>query len=182
MQWDSPQHQQQEQRRQRKHRQEVPSKETPVCAAPLHHAIVKPEGLELNTYSHPEKPLGQKRPEQTHSHSRTWRGGNRGENGHRFKKGGRGGVEGGELPRFYVLPPACREASPWPALHPHSSRMLQNRSPASRGEGRVEKEKEGESERRLKIAVKRLPGSFFFLVDIFQKLRHSGSLPWIPSH
>lgn len=34
----------------------MPSKRvTSVCAAPLHHAIVKPEGgLESNTYSHPE--------------------------------------------------------------------------------------------------------------------------------
>lgn len=36
----------------------MPSKETSVCVAPLHHAIVKPEGLELNTYSHPENLWG----------------------------------------------------------------------------------------------------------------------------
>lgn len=40
--------------------------------------------------------------------------------------------------------------------------MLQNRSPASRGEGekKMEEEKEGESERRLKVAVKHWLSSF----------------------
>lgn len=43
-----------ENKQQHKHRQEVSSKETEsVCAAPLHHAIVKPEGLELDTHSYP---------------------------------------------------------------------------------------------------------------------------------
>lgn len=78
---DSPQHWEQ----QHKLRREVLSKETSVCVAPLHHAIVKPEGLEFNTHTAIWKPLGLKWPEQTHSHSQTWRG-NRGEDGCCFFK------------------------------------------------------------------------------------------------
>lgn len=58
---DSPQHrEEQEQQQQHEHQQEVPSKESPVRAAPLHHAIVKPEGLELNTTGIRKPSLGQK--------------------------------------------------------------------------------------------------------------------------
>lgn len=51
--------------------------------------------------------------------------------------------EGGELPQFYVLPPAYREASLWPSLHLHLSQMLQNRSPASKGDEEFGKRKVG---------------------------------------
>ena len=137
---DSPQHQQQQQQ-QHRHRQEVPSKETSVCTAPLHHAIVKPEGLESNTYSHPE----------TFSGAETTRTNSFSLSDMEGKQRRKWSPFFGELrvTRFYVLPPAYREASLWPSLHLHSSRMLQNRSPEGRGRtGKMEKGKEGESKRR----------------------------------
>lgn len=72
---DSPQQQRRrEQQRQHKHWQEVPSIGTSVCAAPLHHAIVKPVGVRVEHIQPIRKPLGQKWPEQSHFHSQTWRG------------------------------------------------------------------------------------------------------------
>lgn len=45
-------------------------------------------------------------------------------------------AEGVKLPRSYVLPPVCHEASLGPSRHRRPSRMLRNRSPARRVEGR----------------------------------------------
>lgn len=114
-------------KQQHKHRQEVSPKETEsVCAAALYHAIVKPEWLELNIYSYPETFSGVEMT-RTNSFSLLDMEGKteKMDTIKRILK------KGGELPRFYVLPPAYRVASLWPSLHLHLTRTSQSRSPGS---------------------------------------------------
>lgn len=97
-----------------------------VCAAPLYHAIVKPEGLELNIHSYPETFSGAEMT-RTNSFSLLDMEGKT-EKMDTIKIFFFLGVE---LPRFSVLPPAYRVASLWPSLHLHSTRTSQSRSPES---------------------------------------------------